>query len=59
MPYWSLAIKGFSEMNVNSLRRQVNGRGTIRAIKMTISKTRRKNTWDAGQHTGSIFRYSL
>ena len=44
MPYWSFATIGLSEMNVKSLRRQVNGRGTIRAQKMSISVTRRRKT---------------
>lgn len=45
MPYWSLAITGLSEMNVKSLRRQVNGSGTMRAQKMSISVTKRRKTW--------------
>lgn len=32
-------------MNVKSLRRQVNGSGTMRAQKMSISVTRRRKTW--------------
>jgi hypothetical protein len=44
IPYWSFATIGLSEMNVKSLRRQVNGRGTIRAQKMSISVTRRRKT---------------
>jgi hypothetical protein len=44
MPYCSFATIGLSEMNVKSLRRHVNGRGTIRAQKMSISVTRRRKT---------------
>ena len=36
---------GLSEMNMNSLRRHVNGSGTIRARKLAISATKRRNTW--------------
>jgi hypothetical protein len=45
MPYCNFAIIGLSEMKVKSLRRHVNGRGTIRAQKMSISVTRRRKTW--------------
>ncbi|KAF1345637.1 FMN-linked oxidoreductase [Lizonia empirigonia] len=45
MPYWSFAMIGLSEMNVKSLRRQVNGSGTMRAQKMSISVTKRRKTW--------------
>ena len=45
MPYCNFAIIGLSDMKVKSLRRQVNGRGTIRAMKMTISVTNRRKTW--------------
>jgi hypothetical protein len=44
MPYCNFAIIGLSEMNVKSLRRHVNGRGTMRAQKMSISVTRRRKT---------------
>lgn len=56
MPYCSFATKGLSEMNVNSLRRHVNGSGTIRARKMTISATRRRKTWkkSKSKHVGNI-----
>ena len=45
MPYCSFAIMGLSEMKVNSLRRHVNGRGTISARKMTISAINIAKTW--------------
>lgn len=32
-------------MKVNNLRRHVNGRGTINAMKMAISVTNRRKTW--------------
>ena len=35
---------GLSEMKVNILRFMENGRGTMRAMKTTISKTRRAKT---------------
>jgi hypothetical protein len=35
---------GLSEINVKSLRRQVNGSGIIRARKIIISVTRRRKT---------------
>lgn len=44
MPYCNLATIGLSEMNVKSLRRQVNGSGTMRAQKMSISVTKRRKT---------------
>ncbi len=44
MPYWSLATIGLSEIKVKSLRRQVNGNGTMSAQKMSISVTRRRKT---------------
>lgn len=44
-PYCNFAIIGLSEMKVKSLRRHVNGRGTIKAIKMTISATNKRKTW--------------
>jgi hypothetical protein len=44
MPYCSFATIGLSEMKVKSLRRQVNGSGTIRARKMSISVTKRRKT---------------
>lgn len=56
MPYCNFAIIGLSEMKVNSLRRQVNGRGTIRAQKMAISVTKRRNTYmkDKSKHLCGI-----
>lgn len=45
IPYCILATIGLSARKVKSLRFQVNGIGTMRAMKMTISKTRRRNTW--------------
>ena len=41
---------------MKSLRRHVNGRGTIRARKMTISVTKRRNTWkrSKSKHEGKI-----
>lgn len=44
MPYCSFAIIGLSEIKVKSLRRHVNGSGTIRAQKMSISVTKRRKT---------------
>jgi hypothetical protein len=44
IPYCSFAIIGLSDMKVNNLRRHVNGRGTISAMKMIISATKRKKT---------------
>jgi hypothetical protein len=51
-----LATIGLSEMKVKSLRRHVNGRGTIRAQKMSISVTRRRKTWkkSRSKHVGHI-----
>lgn len=43
-PYCSFAMRGFSEMKVNSLRRQVNGRGMMSDMKITISATRSMKT---------------
>lgn len=43
-PYCNLAMRGFSEMNVKSLRFMVNGRGMMRDMKTTISNTRRAKT---------------
>jgi hypothetical protein len=37
-------MRGFSEMNVKSLRFMVNGRGMMRDMKTTISNTRRAKT---------------
>lgn len=56
MPYCSLATIGLSEMNVKSLRRHVNGRGTMRAQKMSISVTRRRKTWkkNRSKHVGHV-----
>jgi hypothetical protein len=45
MPYCSFAIIGLSEMKVKSLRRHVNGRGTMRARKINISVTNKRKTW--------------
>ena len=45
MPYCNFAIIGLSEMKVKSLRRQVKGSGTIRARKIIISVTKRRNTY--------------
>jgi hypothetical protein len=61
MPYCSFAIIGLSEMNVNSLRRHVNGRGTMSARKMTISainiaKTCRRSN---SKHVGNILGLEL
>jgi hypothetical protein len=39
-----LATIGLSEMKVKSLRRHVNGSGTMRAQKMSISVTNRRKT---------------
>lgn len=49
---------GLSEMNVKSLRRQVNGSGTMRAQKMSISVTKRRKTWkkNKSKHVGDIGR---
>lgn len=51
-------MMGLSEMNMKSLRRHVNGRGTIRARKMTISATKRRNTCkkSTSKHVGNIIR---
>jgi hypothetical protein len=56
MPYCSFAMMGLSEMKVKSLRRHVNGRGTMRARKMSISVTRRRKTCakSKSKHVGSI-----
>jgi hypothetical protein len=56
MPYCSFAIMGLSDTKVKSLRRQVNGRGTIRAMKMTISVTNRRKTWkrNNSKHVSNI-----
>lgn len=43
-PYWSFAITGLSEIKAKSLRLTTKGRGTMRAMKTPISKTRRQNT---------------
>lgn len=47
---------GLSEMKVKSLRRQVNGSGTMRAQKMSISVTKRRKTWkkSKSKHVGHI-----
>jgi len=44
MPYCTFAMRGLSEMKVNSFLRQVNGIGMISAIKTTISNMRSINT---------------
>jgi hypothetical protein len=44
MPYCTFATRGFSEMNVNKLRFMLKGRGMMRDMKTSISKTRRANT---------------
>jgi hypothetical protein len=56
MPYCNFATIGLSEMKVKSLRRQVNGSGTIRARKMSISVTKRRKTWrhNNSKHRGHI-----
>lgn len=61
MPYCSFAIIGLSEIKVNSLRRHVNGRGTMSARKMNISvinmaKTCRRSK---SKHVGSICAYFI
>jgi hypothetical protein len=43
-PYCSFAIIGLSARNVKSLRFMVNGIGTMRAKKITISRTSRRKT---------------
>lgn len=43
-PYCNFAMSGFSLMKVKSLRLMVNGIGTIRDMKTTISKTRSPKT---------------
>jgi hypothetical protein len=59
MPYCSLAIIGLSEMNVKSLRRHVNGRGMMRARKMSISVTKRRNTCkkSKSKHVSNMMRH--
>ena len=56
MPYCSFATIGLSDMNVKSLRRHVKGSGTMRARKMTISATKRRNTCkqNRSKHVGTI-----
>jgi hypothetical protein len=56
MPYCNFATIGLSEMKVKSLRRHVNGSGTIRAQKMSISVTKRRKTWkkNKSKHGGHI-----
>ena len=44
IPYCNLAIIGLSARKVKSLRFMVNGIGTMRPMKTTISKTRRTKT---------------
>ena len=43
-PYCNLAMRGFSEMKVKSLRFMVKGRGMMSDMKTTISNTRSANT---------------
>jgi hypothetical protein len=43
-PYCSFAINGFSDMKLKSFLFQVNGRGMMRVMKMTISATNRRKT---------------
>lgn len=47
-------------MKVNSLRRHVNGRGTIRARKMSISVTKRRKTWKKSnsKHVSNIVEWA-
>jgi hypothetical protein len=56
MPYCNFATIGLSEMKVKSLRRHVNGSGTMRAQKMSISVTKRRKTWkqNRSKHGGHI-----
>jgi hypothetical protein len=61
MPYCNFATIGLSEMNVKSLRRQVKGRGTIKARKINISvtksmKTCRHNNSKHGCHIADVVR---
>jgi len=44
IPYCILATMGLSAKKVKSPRFHLNGIGTMRAMKITISKTRRQNT---------------
>jgi hypothetical protein len=44
-PYCNFAIIGLSDMNAKSFLLIVKGRGTMRPMKTTISKTRRTKTW--------------
>lgn len=44
-PYCNFAMIGLSEMKAKSLRLMVNGRGTMRARKTAISKTKRRKTY--------------
>jgi hypothetical protein len=44
IPYCNFAISGDSEIKVKSFLRKVNGRGTMRPMKMDISVTRRRKT---------------
>ena len=48
-------------MKVKSLLRHVKGSGTIRAMKMTISVTRRRKTWkkNKSKHVGTIFELRI
>jgi hypothetical protein len=52
---------GLSDMKVKSLRRHVNGRGTIRAQKIAISVTKRRKTWKTSKskHVGNMTNASL
>jgi hypothetical protein len=44
IPYCNFAIIGLSAKKVKSLRFMVNGIGTMRPMKTTISKTSRRKT---------------
>jgi hypothetical protein len=60
IPYCSFAIIGLSDTKVKSLRLQVNGRGTIRAMNITISVTRRTNTCkrSKSKHVDNMTQYN-
>ena len=46
IPYCNFATIGLSEMKVKSFRLHVNGSGTMSIMKMVISATSRRNTYD-------------
>jgi len=48
MPYCNFAMRGLSDMMVNSFLRKVNGIGMINAMKTTISNISRRKTWQRG-----------